>query len=84
MLSCLPRVSLACTRGDSSPTSAARNCPGWDAFHRVPFSAGEVTDAVERVPTIEGRAPAWESKTVAEAPPSPCPVLTARVGWLFQ
>ena len=25
--------------------------PGRDAFHRVPFFSGEVTDAVERVPT---------------------------------
>jgi nucleoside-diphosphate-sugar epimerase len=38
------RVLLAAAR-EGSPG------PGKDAFHRVPFSAGEVTDAVERVPT---------------------------------
>ena len=79
MLFCFPRVSLVCTRGDCGPTSAACNCPGRDAFHRLPFSADEVTDAVERVPTIKGRAQVRKSQTVAEAPPSPCLVLTGQV-----
>jgi hypothetical protein len=35
----------------SSPSSGPAPEPGRDAFHRVPFFSGAVTDAVERVPT---------------------------------
>src|ERR1035438_9836527 len=35
----------------SSPSLYPAREPGKDAFHRVPFFSGKVTDAVERVPT---------------------------------
>jgi len=49
--------------------------PGRDAFHRVPFHSGEVTDAVERVPTGSGGAPHFSSleafRPLAERAPEP-------------
>ena len=37
----------------ASPSKPPGPQAGRDAFHRVPFFSGEVTDAVERVPTIK-------------------------------
>ena len=42
---------MARVAGRAGEVARAKSLPGRDAFHRVPIIAGEVRDAVERVPT---------------------------------